>query len=379
MLTHLNILTYNVMIPILPPVRNYGQFERVHKIKHAIRNCETDVDILVLNEVIPQSIIDIVIVDMATMGFKYHTTPLKDTMAESGGVFIFSKFVITQTKKTLFGSSCTGSDCLSSKGVVYARVRLEDGIWVNVFATHMQAWPGIQTQHVRSEQTARIKHFIDSMHIPESEPVFLCGDLNMDLYVDNAHFKHLMFVLNMDIPTIAENSHTFTVDPEQNILVGSDDPSQYHNAEWPKGCVSEYFATQKCPCCPSEWLDYILFSKGHLKPIRTRITAIPVKVEPFQMPFSMTSRVLSRDVSDHFPVLGEFEFDMVVQTAEDRVNEDTLDVKPADMNNNTFQNVFFIVLIGMAIVMMMIVLITKLKHKNRSAESPTARKKTNRV
>jgi hypothetical protein len=183
----------------------------------------------------------------------------------------------------------------------------------------MQAWPTQTGVEVRRKQVDILASFMKNMAIPEREPVLLCGDLNMDLYANNADLKHLLFALDMDMPTISGHSNPYTVDPTLNILVGSDDPSAYTSPEFPKGCVAEYLQTLKCPCCPSEWLDYVLFSKKGLQPVESRLTAIAAKVERFAMPFVQARlQVESQDVSDHFPVIADFTFEYNWQHADAR-------------------------------------------------------------
>ena len=54
-LFELNVLTYNIFIPVLKPIRDYGQFERAERVAEVIIKCQEitgkDVDIVILNEV----------------------------------------------------------------------------------------------------------------------------------------------------------------------------------------------------------------------------------------------------------------------------------------------------------------------------------------
>ena len=182
----LRIVTYNIMTPVMPPVRFYGQRERAQRVVDVVRLCEQEapVDILVLNEVIPGEIDATVTRLLASIGFSERTPTFKDgTLMGSSGVILFSRHRISQSQHVFYGQTCAGVDCLCSKGVVYARVLAQGGVRaVNVFSTHMQAWPTQAGVEVRRRQVDVLANFIDKISIPPKEPVLLCGDLNMDLH-----------------------------------------------------------------------------------------------------------------------------------------------------------------------------------------------------
>ena len=359
-LFELNVLTYNIFIPVLKPIRDYGQFERAERVAEVIIKCQEitgkDVDIVILNEVIPVPIDTIVSDGMAGIGFVHRTDPFKDLLAERGGIIVFSKYPIVQSKYTMYGENCSGSDCLSSKGIVYARVK-KNNEYVNIFATHMQAWSSVKEQFVRHGQIKQIQKFIKSVSIPKSEPVFLAGDLNMDLFHERSHLNHLMYSLGLEIPAISEDSAIFTFDAENNQMVGNDEPNSYQNDEYPDGCVEEYYKTKTCPCCTSQWLDYVLTSKNHIEPVEGYMQSIPVKVEPFDMSFNMFENIMSRDVSDHFPVLGSFKFNFknLQKVDSSTKSHEVILLEDEDIgtNGNTTQTVVFIVLIIIAVVIVL--------------------------
>jgi phospholipase C len=349
-MTPFNILVYNIMTPVLPPIKVYGQWERAKRVKDVMEICmkTCHLDVVVLNEVIPRPIHKSIVKDMASIGFLHHTEALSDILTEYGGVLIFSKHPISQQSQSLYGSACIGSDCLSSKGVAYARVS-KNGIFYNIFATHLQAWPETNAQMIRETQIKQIRKMIKSLSIPHNEPVFLCGDLNMDLYFDKDFIKHLSHTLSMVVPVIHEDSHNFTFDARTNRLVGSDSLNSYKSKKWPEGCVKEYMSTGYCPCCPNLWLDYTLFSTEHRKPLISSMQSVAVKVEPFEMSFHSEGKVKGmQDVSDHYPVIGRFEFEKVLSTGE-KLTKKNIDNYQIDRNPNTQQSVVFIFLIIFAI------------------------------
>jgi endonuclease/exonuclease/phosphatase family metal-dependent hydrolase len=340
-----NIGVYNIMIPVLPPVRIYGQYERVTRIKDVVAMCEElyPLDVMVLNEVIPPSIESTVLEDMSKLNFKYHSKPIQDILTEKGGIIIFSKYPVLENQYTLFGDACIGTDCLSAKGIVYIKVAKESQNF-NIFATHLQAWSGGGREGVRTQQMKTMSTFITQMKIPTTEAVFLCGDLNIDLYTSNAYFKHIMYNLGFNVPRIHTDSHPFTVDPELNNLVGSDDPDAYRNEEWPNGCVAEYRESKLCVCCSSEWIDYTLVSKNHRKPTDSFMYCAPLKVPKFSMPWNtIVDQLETQDVSDHFPVIGHFEFDSSLGWKS--TLQSNLEAPRVDSNPNSVQTTIFVILI----------------------------------
>lgn len=353
----LNVLNYNIMTPVPEPIRFYGQNERAERVKDVIRELDQqyDLDVIILNEVVSIPSQKIIFRDMPTVGFPYHTSKLTEVLSVTGGVLLFSKHPITQQESSTFGDNCTGIDCFAAKGVIYARIK-KQGHYFNVMGTHMQAWPSISSQIVRDAQIDQISKFIQSFNLPRTEPLIFGGDLNIDLFMNNDHIRHLMHVLHMNIPEIHEDSHPMTVDPQANQLVGNDDPPEYISEEWPQGCAEQYYETLQCPCCPAEWIDYMLFSKDHLQPSSSYMKAIPHKVKPFRMKINHTKTVDNfQDVSDHFPLLGHFVFDLEPAPEKGQENRDLVN---RDSDSLTSSNrVASVVIIAVMGVVLLIVLL----------------------
>jgi len=304
-----NLLSMNVFFPVGAPIRFHGQNERSIRVKNVIQEIDKkeNIDAVIFNEVIIPECEAIILKDMENLGFRYRTEQLSAPFAVYGGTLIFSKHPITMQDRTLFGDKCTTTDCLSAKGVNFARVLKNDN-YFNIFSMHLQAWNSTTSQIVRESQIQQIYQFIHTLNIPQTEAVLFAGDLNIDLYTANPHLKHLMYKLDMNIPEIHEDSTKFTFDPKNNKLVGADDPELYQNEQYPNGCVDEYLSTLECPCCPSTWIDYTMYSSKHLQPTSSYMKAIMVKVPPFKIFLSLTKEVEVQDVTDHFPVLGHFIF-----------------------------------------------------------------------
>ena len=123
-----NIIVYNMMIPVLPPVscirvNSKGRNESVLLLNNVRHQSGEDIDVVVVNEIIPGPIESIGRDKLKNIGFTYYTTQMQDILTENGGILIYSKHEIIQTQHTLYGSDCTGSDCLAAKGIVYTRIK----------------------------------------------------------------------------------------------------------------------------------------------------------------------------------------------------------------------------------------------------------------
>jgi len=339
-----NVLSYNIFCPVPEPLRYYGQKPRASRVAAVVQSLDKteNIDAVIMNEVIAPECQEIIYRDMDAIGFRYRTAKLTAPMTITAGTLIFSKHPITMEDSTLFGDKCTGIDCVVAKGVNFARI-LKNHQYFNIFAVHMQAWQSLSSQLMREAQIQQMAQFIKLMNIPANEAVIFGGDLNIDLYLANDHLKHLMYLLHMKIPEIHETSYPFTVDPEENKLVGSDDIMQYQNDDFPQGCADEYFQTLKCPCCPEEWIDYTLYSNNHLQPLQSYMKAIKYKVPKFTIKISMTKEVEVDDVSDHYPVLGHFTFPVSVNLEAKNVLE-TLGT-PDSQSSITLQVVVLVLII----------------------------------
>ena len=260
----------------------------------------------------------------------------------------------------MYRNACAGSDCLAAKGVKYARVNKTVGAVskvLNVFATHMQAWYTPEDKAVRVKQAAQLRAFIDTQEIPATEPVLIAGDFNTDYVKYPGEVDRLRSALNASIPTLV-GDRPFSSDPSANLLVGRDgaagdcgalyeaawgprvnktyqpspDRRVATSISWPPQTdngepVQPFFSNRDnqtyCPCCPYEWLDFIMYSDRHQKPAsQPTLEAFALKAPaPFSVPWSgalqpvpdppvVGSYMSLTDLSDHFPVFGKFTFDV---------------------------------------------------------------------
>lgn len=319
----LNLLTYNVMAPVAPPLRFNGQAERMARIPEAIRSWERSaegrtLDVIAFQESIIKSQHTILRRGMKSLGYAYETDVLQGAVLKgklvNGGVVIFSRHPIIKQSTHVFPTECgcADSDCLAAKGWVYAKVSV-GGRPVHVVACHMQAWNTDKTQRIRHLQAKAIGEFCRGLSRDvASEPLVVMGDLNADKYTQRKHLSLLVESMSVRELPMDPLSITFSSDPTQNALMGNDEESAYSSEEWPDGCYTEFLRSGKCVCCPTELLDYVFVSDHGLQPndreSYTRV--VPIRSsKPFTINLTSTVRRTIRDLSDHFAIFAHIEFD----------------------------------------------------------------------
>lgn len=301
----------NLMVPVLPPVKYYGQFKRLNQLPDFIDEMKNaHMDIIVVNELIPDYVQVDTIEKFKKGGYPYHTKQIKGKHVENGGIMLFSQHPIVEEEHQNFGGLCDGSDCFCCKGVVYAKVIKDQAFPLNVFATHLQAWDNPHNIHTRLSQVKKIKEFIDKIKISNNEPVTLIGDFNIDRN-DQKQVSEITSILQVKIPSVAPDSHPYTFDSQNNQLVGLDDPGSYRNQQYPNGCEKEHYKSGYCACCPQKWFDYITYSTQHLQPKKSYISSYYYKTkQPFSIQWSSFFKTKQvQDLSDHFPVIAQMTFD----------------------------------------------------------------------
>lgn len=301
----------------------------------------------------------------------------------NGGVLIVSKWPIDADKcKHITYDASDGEDGLAAKGVMYAPIEKNVGgvsKTFHVFATHMQAWYSADAIDARARQAAEFAAFVDGFGFDKAQPVLFAGDFNTDLVLYPEEFESLKNKLHGVLPTLS-GDQKFTSDPSSNLLVGRDGGAKscndgyesswgpktdknwtrtiytYNPTQTPAGpdgpadsskqtCANVYSKTVSgkpimeffrqsdtdpniylapggcyCPCCPHEWLDYVLYSGRHLQPVGTpTLECLPIKTDAtFKIPWSglmqpwaepeICTYIKLTDLSDHYPVIARFRF-----------------------------------------------------------------------
>lgn len=198
----------------------------------------------------------------------------------NSGLFIMSKYPIEASDGIYYQDSFQGkngiqsfdSDRLADKGIVYIKIN-KDGKKYHIFTTHTQA----KTHHgnevpplgcqIRAKQLERLKQFIDSKKIPAHEPVIITGDFNMDSANPNSRL------------------HCYEESQKIAAMLNATQPESQEKY------TAKFKSAREDNDQPGQWIDYVLYSNEHQKP-DTASLKVYQEIE----------------LSDHYPVVGTFEF-----------------------------------------------------------------------
>jgi len=383
----LKTLQYNIYSTPLDNLfvsRERETFKRIRRVSTLIKKIK-NIDIITLNETHGKKTTKQLLAMLKKQGFKYNTNIVGEKKILStcrkckrahkkflslgitnGGVIIISKHPIVYEQDYIFKHcrnffhrpSTATADCLAHKGCVFAKIK-KGKTFINVIATHLQAWPGKTFDKVRLKQLKEIRVFAKQLKkngiIKKKEPLIYQGDFNIDYYKYKSTLLKMCHLLRTNIPKlIGEN--IFSSDPTSNYLVetsGWVGPERFSKAllRWKrtfkkklssmllrrktrkkckkfvsfadiiqrlskkKGRYNKYSKnfesglkeisknnklTRKChnTYAKSELLDYILYDIDNRKPITSTVTIIDPK------------KVLNtkKEISDHYPILGRFKF-----------------------------------------------------------------------
>ena len=260
----LKVLSYNLYTILTNSAADINR--RMQALPEAINGY----DVIVFEEAFYNPAREDLIASIATQ-YPY-TSDILDTSGylEDGGVFIASKWPIELEAQFKY-DNCSGVDCLSPKGAVYARILKQDQTY-HVFGTHLQAENSDAAKAARLAQLGELKDFIGLQNISSQQAVIIAGDMNVDKIASANEYQNMLLALDAAEPGIANYSHPFSDDDATNQMASE-----------------------------QSWLDYVLFSRSHAQPIQAEEAVLVLKSNDDDM-FGLW------DYSDHYSVFGFFEF-----------------------------------------------------------------------
>ncbi len=268
---------------------------------------------------------------LKNIGYRYQTkivgegTGLK-TGFTNGGVAILSKYPIETQKEIIFKNSCSEEDCLAAKGVMYAKIN-KQGKRYHIFGSHTNAsygTPSVGTVTARAKQFRDIKTFIDQQNIPKTEPVFIIGDLNVNMINPVNKYKEFTY---QGLFNYKETGSTKSINEYTNMLAvmnaihptvkgytGTNEsmPSNQQYTANPSINVLATDAAEKFV----QFLDYVLISKNHLQPtqsyneMRMYSSTTPYTCEGGKFGLALFKPDIKyvSPISDHWFIYGHFKF-----------------------------------------------------------------------
>lgn len=298
----LTLVTYNTFLrPHI--VQNDAQIERAIQIPGALSNFQAD--ILCLQECWSKFAVHHLMKQFQAQGYNYivRTKKIKKLKLLTAGLITCSKYPVTDTEFVPF-TTCSGPDCLATKGFLYTKVQHPVLGSVHVCNMHVQFVTASRLNsgdqgklHVLNEQLDMWKDFIKRKQISSQDIVLLAGDWNFDCVNNESEFQTLLQELNVQLPP-RQGSQEVSVDPQHNSLVGRGNEARKY------GCVSVLYTGENCSCCPSRWVDFAVFSSSHRQPVSSSCVIQPVKVQPFSTRWMRGCE----DLSDHYPVVTQLQF-----------------------------------------------------------------------
>ncbi|OWZ23006.1 hypothetical protein PHMEG_0002184 [Phytophthora megakarya] len=310
----LSVGTYNVwMMP-----RKVSAFTSCSPKKNTRARLIGDVlppcDIWILTECFDYRARDILLDKMSEAGYFFfsptvgHKRVNKTNMRKllNGGVLLVSKYPILTVRVKLFEGACAGADKLADKGVLYCKI-LKDGLLVHVFSTHLQAWNDPLSRTMRKMQMNMIANFMRAMDIDEvNDTVLFVGDLNVDYWLNkrNQEYDEMLNIFEAKDPSVVR---------PRKLGNASDSDEKETAAEYKQ--LRKYSFDPRVNALAAdglstdgslELLDYILYSRTHRQP-----TTASSWVQPLTTSTPWKWRGQPQfNLSDHFPVVSEFTFEM---------------------------------------------------------------------
>jgi endonuclease/exonuclease/phosphatase family metal-dependent hydrolase len=196
--------------------------------------------------------------------------PLSGVNVYNGGVAIVSRYPIGRTEQVVY-PDCTGTDCFADKGFVYTEI-IRAGKAYQVLATHAASFDSDAARQMRQAQFKLMQQFVSAKQFARTDMVLYGGDFNVNKLKFSDDYQAMQQNLRAKVPAISGYSAS-TFDPRVNYYAATYDTVEY--------------------------LDYVLYSTDHRLPMASN--------NEVRVPRSVSNTLWKRwDLSDHFPVLGEF-------------------------------------------------------------------------
>jgi endonuclease/exonuclease/phosphatase family metal-dependent hydrolase len=199
--------------------------------------------------------------------------PLSGVNVYNGGVVIVSRYPIGRTDYVVY-PDCTGTDCFADKGFIYAEI-IKQGQAYHVVNTHAASFDTDAARQMRQAQFRMMQQHIAARQIPAGDAVLYGGDFNVNKLKFADDYQQMQQNLQAVVP-MSTGYTASTFDPRVNKYAAKYDTVEY--------------------------LDYVVWSRLHRQPTAAR--------NDVRVPRSTSGALWGKwDLSDHFPVMGQFSFE----------------------------------------------------------------------
>lgn len=214
----------------------------------------------------------------------------------NGGVMIASRYPII--KESEYDYEALNPNANLQRAVSYAKIVKSvagENKTYHVFGTHSESSNSSDFyQNIRKLQALEFRAFINSMQIPNSEPVILAADFNMDFITSRWEVVEVLEILQAVSPPVI-GQETATWNPDNQFLPSTEVP---------------------------QYVDYVLYDVTSQQPIHAQQYIVTPRAEaPFRICVKKVGfeyvwpddrRCLEvtelTDLSDHFAVIGTLVF-----------------------------------------------------------------------
>ena len=192
---YLKLISFNI--------HGFNQKKILNKVNEIIDNID-DLDIILIQENWSYKTLFLEKLKNFTIFFGNRK---KATFLDTGLTNSFSsKIDVIEYEDGLF-SDCSGyifrgSDCLSSKGFIYAKINYNGKI-LDVYNTHLDSGDSRKDKCARKKQLEEFKNFIISKK--SNIPYIICGDFNIDYFSEEKAVID-KFILDLNLKIINSNS-----------------------------------------------------------------------------------------------------------------------------------------------------------------------------
>lgn len=140
-----------------------------------------DLDVLCVQEILSraaQRLFDVLDTEHFVARFRDGNRPAFDGSMRGCGLGIAARYPLESTKIRTFKSGRVGWDRLARKGILHARVRIDEAPSIDVANVHLQAGYEAAAQRVRFAQLVHLAEVIREVGSAE-RPFVVCGDFNI--------------------------------------------------------------------------------------------------------------------------------------------------------------------------------------------------------
>lgn len=121
-------------------------------------------------------------------------------VAVGDGLNVFSKFPVYNVGRvpwrTAYGVYDCGSDELTPKGILYCTVEIADGIFVDIYNIHADAWEDDKSMEAKADQFDQLIELVEE-HSGSDRAVILTGDFNTNYTVFRAGYQNGTYKIDL--------------------------------------------------------------------------------------------------------------------------------------------------------------------------------------